>query len=291
MKALEIRKFLSNLRNRYISYPEAVKRFFINRKRRYKIISLEDVRNNYKKSDTIFIIGSGPSILDFTSQQWRIIRQHDSFGINYSFLLDFIPTYHSLEDNRTYWGRVFFRRFMRERFYSRRTKYKNTIMFISEKHTQRFIHPRFVPELFPHQPVVCKYKYPPVINLKEGENFSEKHFQTSLVYRGSLSVVLHLVNELGYKNIVLLGIDLHTPKHFFDDFSEMNPYIEKIKKIHGDEHKYESMIPKEGKAKTMEEYIYALDGMYFKKKNVSLYVGNRDNLLFPKIKYYNWSEQ
>ena len=49
---------------------------------------------------------------------------------------------------------------------------------------------------------------------------------------------------------------------------------------------FESMIPKDNKYRTMEEYYYAVDKLHFRPKGVNLYVGNKDNILSPRINIY-----
>ena len=98
---------------------------------------------------------------------------------------------------------------------------------------------------------------------------------------------LYFADLLGYKNIVLLGVDLDTYRHFFDDYEITkyrkwyNEYMEK--KTGGP---FESMIPKGNKYRTMEEYYYKVNELYFQPKGVNLYVGNKDNMLCPRINLF-----
>src|SRR5690606_5685681 len=58
---------------------------------------LSDANFNYKRSDTIFLLGSGPSINRITAQQWANIKQHDSIGFNFWLAHKFIPTFYMLQ--------------------------------------------------------------------------------------------------------------------------------------------------------------------------------------------------
>ena len=51
----------------------------------------------YKTSDTLFIFGTGSSLLDLSSDQLNEIKSNDSLGLNYFCLFDFVPTYFTLE--------------------------------------------------------------------------------------------------------------------------------------------------------------------------------------------------
>lgn len=280
----EFRSFIRSQRLRYLPYRKIPFIWLKNRRLNYKIISLNEVKR-YKKSDTIFILGSGPSIKELTKEQWQHISKHDSFGINFSFLLDFVPTFHSMEDGKTSW----LRSFIEQKLKPYRKKFSNTVWFISNRHLSRFIHPRLTPNFFPENPICCFYKFPKQINLKEDRPFRVEDFtENSIIYRGSLSVVLYLIDRLEYKNIVLLGMDLHTPEHFYNNMPEMEEYVKREKAVYvGD--KFEYMIPKNNKFRPFDEYLYALNNFYFNPKNINLYIGIKNNLLYPKIKIYNWN--
>jgi len=49
---------------------------------------------------------------------------------------------------------------------------------------------------------------------------------------------------------------------------------------------FESIIPNGNLFRTMEEYYYAVNQLYFRPKGVNLYVGNASNILCPAIKEY-----
>ena len=142
--------------------------------------------------------------------------------------------------------------------------------------------------MFPPNPSISYFNYPDSIVLDSDRQFNKADFQKSLIYRGVMCFGLHLADCLEYKNIVLLGIDLHTYHHFFDDcesaIKERETYNQEMARITGGP--FESMIPKGNKYRTMEEYYYAVNELYFQPKGVNLYVGNRDNMLSPRIPYY-----
>ena len=152
----------------------------------------------------------------------------------------------------------------------------------------RLFLPRVVPELYPPNPKVGVFDYPPPIELDSDRPFQIEDFQRSLLYRGVMCLGLYFADLLDYRNIVLLGVDLHTYRHFFDDYEEAAEirswYNKHMEKITGGP--FESMIPKGNKFRTMEEYYYAVNELYFQPKGVSLYVGNKSNILHPRMKCY-----
>ncbi len=255
--------------------------WFKNRGVKYKIINIDEAKK-YKKSDTIFIIGSGPSVNDLTDKEWKHISANDSFGINFTYLLGYPTTFYILEDGKIPW----FRKFVEERLSSRRKMLKDTVWCYSDRKMFRFIHPRITPEIFPEDPVCIYYKFPMPLTRYEDKPFSAYEFEKSVFYRGSLSLVLYLVDRLEYKNIVLLGIDMNTKEHFFDKMEEMRKYVNWYEEMHKDKDKYDYMCVKEGKMRPMDKYIYDLAENYFSKKGVNLYVGSAKSSLYPKIPLY-----
>jgi hypothetical protein len=53
--------------------------------------------SQYKTSDTLYILGSGISIMDLNQEQWNVISSHDSIGFNSWMHHPFVPTYYCME--------------------------------------------------------------------------------------------------------------------------------------------------------------------------------------------------
>jgi hypothetical protein len=65
-------------------------RFLVNR-RRYRYVDEAELRAR-RRSDTVFIFGSGASLNDMTSDEWAAIAQHDTFGFNWWVHQRFVRT-------------------------------------------------------------------------------------------------------------------------------------------------------------------------------------------------------
>lgn len=245
-------------------------------------IRMEDLRGT-GKGKTIFLLGSGPSLNDVTPEQWAHIGRHASFGINYSVLKDFVPTYHIMEDSK--------RPDLREHFVkcmaSRRARSASSVWFISNRHVERLIHPKYAPEMFPDPPKVCIFQQPGRVKLDRDRPFEARDFASGLTFRGTLSVVLDLVLQMGFTTIVLLGIDLHTSAHFFDELAEMKYYLDYQLSV-GRLPVFESMIPKENQYRTQDEYLVALHELLLKPEGRQLMMGARDQTIHPRLPLYGW---
>jgi hypothetical protein len=236
-----------------------------------------------RRSDTLFVIGSGPSIRELTPGQWAHVGRHDSFGVNFSFLLDFVPTYHVMEDGKRPWHRALTRQVLAPR----RGKLAPSIWFISNRHTRRLIHPRYTPELFPEPARVCEFVMPPRLLLGRDRPFTAADFAESLRYRGTMSLVLHLGRALGYRRFVLLGVDLHTPRHFFEGLPEMRPYLENVSDDQLDDRRpFPLMEVKDGLFRPLDEFLYALNELDFRPHGRELLVGHPGSVLRPRLAGY-----
>ncbi|MDH3974319.1 MAG: hypothetical protein OEV42_08570 [Deltaproteobacteria bacterium] len=253
-------------------------RWVKNRNVAYSLIQQQDWPG-YKTSDIIFLFCSGPSVNDLTREEWDIIKANDSFGLNYAFLTKFPMTFYYLGYEPSS-NEILYHSFSKEI----REIYENTLWFVPTKVVYRLTHPRTEPKFFPINPKLTLFEMPPAITFEDDRPFKSDDFQQSLLYRGSLGVGMHLIDLLGYKKIVLLGVDLHTYKHFYDDNEVMQEERTKAYKHVNDKSSFDDLLPqKTQKKRSMEEYYYALDELYFRPKGVQLYVGNKDNILCPRI--------
>ena len=266
---------------RLMPWHKALWRYYKNRDVNYHWIKKGDWLN-YKTSDTLFIFGSGPSLNSISDEEWGIIGHHDSMGLNHAFLIGRPMTLFYLgyepASNQTL-----------ERAFTRdlSSLYENTLWFVPKKIIYRFYHPRTTPEFFPANVKMALFDNLKAIFLECDRPFTEDDFQKSLIYRGVMCIGLYFADLLQYKNIVLLGVDLHTYKHFFDDYDVMKErkwYNEYMEKTTGGP--LESMVPKDNKFRKMDEYYYSVNELYFKPKGVNLYVGNKNNMLSPRIPLY-----
>jgi len=268
------------LKARTVPVCEALPAWFRNASVPYTWIARERWAE-HKTSDTLFVIGSGPSVNNLSEAQWQHIGEHDSIGLNFAFLTRRPMTYFYLgyepssKDSilKAFSGEV-------------REAYRHTLWFLPTKVLPRLVHPRTISEFFPPEPKLALFDLPPGLTLDSDRAFTREDFEFSLNYRGVMGVGLHLADLMDYKNIVLVGVDLHTFHHFFDE----DPVMVEERKIYNAKMaaggKFESMLPKHSKFRRMDEYYYALDELYFCPRGRKLYIANADNMLAPKLPVY-----
>ncbi len=249
----------------------------------------------YKKSDTLFILGSGGSIADYSKEHFDLIREHDSVGFNFWVLHEFIPTFLTVEFTE---------------HSSRADSLWKNLSLRSEDYAD-------TPVIFKYSPVLAHScaLIPPKLNnkylatslsipgltremflrwltfLQKNSWFTPKRKSNSILYRqASLSWLITFGLYLGYKNIVLCGVDLNSPDYFYDRDTR---YVE-CKKLEipdsgftGDRHPTESAelyafeMP-------VSEILSIIKNVVLDPQNVSLWIGSKSSALYPDIPLYNW---
>lgn len=270
-------------RNKYVSYLTAIQNLYKFRNIKYEMYDLESARK-FKTSDTVFILGAGPSLNMLQQKHFETISKHDTFGINFTFLKkEILPTFHQIS-YETSWGLPYQTRVLS----SRRKSLNDTVFFLNNKALYRMGHPRITPYYFSEEPKCCLYELPDPISLERPRPFTDSDFDRTVFYRGTLTIVLELVLKLGYKNIVLLGVDPDKVSYFFEDMEEMKPYCDRLYKRYRKQGmtQYENMVPKGNKFNTIDVYLYALKDYLSRKRDVNLFIGFKNNMLHPGIPSY-----
>jgi len=280
-------------KTKFVSRKERLKRAVKNWNKRYTVLKKDEILSR-KQSDTIFILGSGSSINELSNGQWQEISDKDSFGFNYWLVHWHVPTFYLIEYSRYEYNRKIFEKVLARK--QRKKKYSNVPFFISSRARKRGLHPRFTPELFTDDPKIFYFPFPKVLNVPNNDvfrrsDFSEVAFdleKRSIMYRGILSNVLGLSCQMGYKTIVLLGVDLKHNRYFYDGNEEME--WTRDPKIVGEERPpdrlHGTMLSKGGRKHPISEFIYALNEYSLFPNGIDLYVGSENSLLAERLEVY-----
>ncbi len=255
----------------------------------------EPLNNNilkYKKSDVVFILGSGPSINEISEEEWSHINSCDSIGFNYWFAHEFVPSLYVFQapNNR-----------MLNILSDKHTLYKEIPFIIkgSSIANGSFDYTDERINLLKSNPVFylnelqfkSKITLDPVILFEYAEALGFFVFGkvTNIVpkWRVSIGLIISLCYQMGYKEIVLCGVDMHKADHFWD----YPPYIEIKNKYSLPEFgasNLETFNDKKRSPNTVPKYICALRDFMYQKSGVRLYVMNKSTVLYPAIDVYNY---
>ncbi len=177
-----------------------------------------------KRSDTLFILGSGASINRISQERWRIIAEHDSVGFNFWLFHPFVPTMYFTESGPPgpYDHRIL------QAIAARASDYHNVlkvIMDIAAEGPQYMddMDARFRPKLYVAEtvPLVARSERElrrGISFLKRSGTFDRSDRIASLFkHTGTLSTMITLGAKLGYRRLVLCGVDLTTARYFYQD--------------------------------------------------------------------------
>ena len=272
---------------RHTSMPATIWHWLKNR-RKYSILNFDDIRREIKKSDTIFILGSGTTINEISEAQWKHVAKHDSAAINWWPLHPFVPTYYYSEYPHKTEHFNYYKKMLSGNISA---NYLHTIFFLSlNRAARRGIHPRVTPELFPENPAICFYQYHQPLRFNDISDLDSSSFERTVFYRGSLTAVLDLMNRIGYEKIVLLGVDLKKHIYFYDNYPEIRKMLDAgcgrpLKERENNKHVTTFCEPRKI---AIQDYLYLLNDLYYKPNNTKLFCGSPKSLLAEKLPLYQF---
>lgn len=269
----------------------------------YKFLDEIDI-TQYKKSDKLFIIGSGYSLNNITQEEWDEINKHDTLGFNFSFINnDHVPTFYACEAMINKNPNEFGRSKVSDIFYNlykyKKEQYKNVIKISTDLQEDRIEHfENYACDLFDDNFYL--------LNTVNGLAPTEKHFQKLLNYliskkvfiskknldtifkfRATLAMAISFGINLRYKEIVLCGIDLNDPRYFYMD-KDKYPNLEYFRSSK-DTPKH-TTIMKSTLFLTIDKVITLMDKSLSKQNKISLFIQNPDSALNNILPVYKFDK-
>lgn len=254
------------------------------------LLANRDILSKNKTSDTLFILGSGPSINAINSQGWNEISRHNSIGFNYFLSHPFVPTFFHMEllrkDMEMFSG-----------CYSLRREAYKYVPFMINYHflTYDNLKPADL-DFIDHKLITVPRMYVEARpeDLARVVDFSQNHIESLdddflLHYRGSLCLMISFGILLGYKKIVLVGVDLNSPDYFYCDERYANAGTQALRQrrcqsmtvsnsLHATADP--SFIPS---TITIDRVLHILDDTVLRRRGIDLFVYNKDSLLYPSF--------
>jgi hypothetical protein len=186
----------------------------------------------YVSSDTLFILGSGPSVNLLNDENWQLIKDSDSIGINKFLAHSFVPTFFHYEVEKDYLWQ------MKNGLQLRKVDYLNTPIIINAWHWDIIDNGINDLDFLNHENLF--FSIPSrfsglsidsignlLFNIYNGslpkKNNFLFHHSSSLILMVSFAVMMK------YKNIVLVGFDLYDNDYFYHS---NNKYINECKHIY-----------------------------------------------------------
>ncbi len=244
-----------------------------------------------KRSDTVFLLGSGPSVNQIAQEKWEAIARHDSIGVNFWLIHPFVPTFYVMESIAYGGTRDEAARRLRD-FANRRARdYAGTVKIVTDLFERGR---QFVSDLSPEfrRNLYAAYNVPMPARSEAEFEAGVKYLAAKGVFRPcprigalfkyvlSLSLLLTLALRLGHRRIVLCGFDMRTQDYFYQDpgrFPETADWSLVPRGVpHLAARGFEWMLPQQVVVRQMNRLLLQPAG-------IELYVENRSSALWPDV--------
>lgn len=266
-----------------------------------KIFSINKIKK-FKKSDTLFVMGSGPSICDMPDKYFDHIASNDSFGFTNWTMHDHVPTYYMNEFK--FKNDEMIRCAEQELFnlVSKKDLYKDTALIFRAGSTE-FNKINRINELgMPFENIYLAMD----IGVY-GNNIKKFNNSLSFLYKigilnsnyfllqktASLFRVIIFGYKLGYEKIVLCGIDLTGDQYFWE--KEKNKYkrkplmFPKLISHRTSSHKTNNIKESTG-GMIISDIVHTTHKSLLKPKNIKLEVASDSSFFYPTLNLYDWKK-
>ncbi len=243
-----------------------------------------------KTSDTLFVMGSGESVNDYTEEQWQQIRAGDSLGLNFWHLHAFIPRMYCYE-------------LLPGKHQDRYECFMHNHGLMTKDLRAPYLIGKGNLEPLREDPLAQEedlYFFDPVMgprSLIQGQGWLERlgllsptdRIKQTFQWKSSVTFAIHLGLIMGYEKIVLCGFDLNNTNYFYEspDFRRTHlrhPDFRLPKSLEtGTVH---STNDPERTGYTASYIIHYINDNILKKKGVSLYAGSPKSTLHPRLPLY-----
>lgn len=244
-----------------------------------KIFSKEKIK---KKSDTLFILGSGPSVRKI--KDWNTIKKYDCVGFNFWCFHNFVPNYYFVEAPASQKALNVLKKILT----IRSKDYKKTVFFNRKRWKSNILDQFF--EKYKHT-----YYHIFSIRLNIQSKIIFKKFLDSKLFQyikkffffkqgvSTIEEVVFFAYVMGYKKIVLCGVDLNSNDYFFDDknFKHIKTKNIYLPKDHTEDHKkiHMSNDPKRCKGGIILNDVLQIYQKYVFKKDMRIFIYDNGSAL------------
>ncbi len=245
-----------------------------------------------KSSDTLFILGSGASVLSYGEAEWATIARHDSLGFNYWILHPFVPSHYVFELTKFDWDIECIRANL-----AARDDYVSGAA-IHLKDAERF-DPDTIRDALRALPPAVAGKLDLLWDAEiPGDSLAEFARTVGSLdrvgcfggrrqwaipkKRATLFFAINLAVRAGYKHIVLCGVDLNNTEYFFRSAEFTVPPGLSVPPPYQSGPVHKTNDPVHGEV-TISAILDVFDRRVLKPKGVSLYVAKSSSALHPRF--------
>ncbi|MEN8721598.1 MAG: hypothetical protein ABF335_01790 [Alphaproteobacteria bacterium] len=242
-----------------------------------------NIARTLKTSDTLFILGSGASINELTDADWRKVKSCDSMGLNFWLAHQFVPNFFMFEESSTPDRKEKFNQLLAQRL----DDYQG-VTFLYKDIERNGLNEYFKAALAKRRFYVVNKIHMPIFGHTE-HNIATKAYaylqrlgltKRPMFARGSITVAMAIGSLLGYKKIILLGVDLNNVDYFWDSYSEE----QRINS--GQPYTIHKTASTEYGPVTIIDAVHAMNRYLLQPQSIDLYIGSKSSALYPDLPYY-----
>jgi len=254
------------------------------------LLSSIDLRS-YRQSETLFVLGSAWSVNSISEAKWKTISRHDSVGLNFWPIHPFVPRFYHFESvsDRDHPAIYQALQTVLER---RARNYIHTLKIISEivplDHTQTVTS---LPEDM-KQKMYVSFSMPVVARSEKEFRYGIRYMQSLgafsgstriewlFKYGGSVIAMFALAVRMGYKRIVLCGVDLNRQDYFYQHVERYPEFARWEFASRQENHKTTRRLPWLVPAQAA---VFIFKELILDPLKVELFVENRVSSLYPRV--------
>lgn len=244
----------------------------------------------YKTSDTLFLLGSGPSVSDITSEQWDFIGRNDSIGFNFFLAHPFVPKFFLYQEA----GEA-----MRETLRRSRERYKGVPFIVrgSRFAANGFGNVDQWLDVFDGSEVFflrelpissrCGIEPKTMFRFAEIQGYLSHGVVADFVPKWgcTLGLLLSWGFQMGYRNIVLSGMDMQNGNHFWDE-----PALDYLRKDYPlpEPSPLHTFTDPRLRSVTVPDYVYSFAEWARSKAGVNIFVASPRTVLYPRLPLFGF---
>lgn len=234
-----------------------------------------------KTSDTLVVLGSGRSICRLDAADWqRIGQETDTLGLNFWMLHPFTPTFYQFEAGPTPERTRQFEEFLTERA----TRMAGVLMLYKDLERHRLDLSRLPSQTVASLRVLNKVNLPVddearlvrMLGLCRRVGLTRR---TGLLLfaRASIVQALSFGAEMGYRRIVLAGVDLNDTRYFWDEDPDLSWFSSgQAGAVHRTMDPGVTAVP-------VDRVVMAFRDRWLAPAGITLYCGHATSALHPRL--------
>jgi hypothetical protein len=181
--------------------------------RRHYVLVGEEELVRARRSDTVFIFGSGYSLNDITPDEWAHISEHDTFGFNTFYNQRWIDVGYYILRGGMY-GELRWRPYAEDTGADLREAHQldNAIFLLQGEYVAQFTNQLVGHGFLPRGARMFRYR------TSRSHDLPARSFSEGIKHEGgTLTDAVHCAYCIGWRHIVLVGVDLYDARYFWVD--------------------------------------------------------------------------